>query len=752
MSLSDRKTSIMANLKYMVCIIALTTSLHHQKILCSGQKENSNATSLQPTITSGGTRWPINITSPVSVLPTDMNDITCNINVTDDAVQALYDAFRHENVFIFITLHTDVEQIYGNKSITVIDPFVWVWALEGKGYVLLQFPYDFEYLSLTTLSIGVAHITINVSLAGDDCFQKASDVEREVMLAYLFIDAALEANDTLTVNDTDLYLGKRFRVCQEMFAYMPNTENDWKNIQNTRYYCHYYCSDTNGWKIYDMEPPKQKRSLLIRIGVVIASFFSPLLLILISQQNPPKEQEGERYFAINSDLPIGIHYWLFHSYRKSKCAFLFRTFCGTLTLLLLGILIHVVPLFAYRTSYFLHNTIITRGLPQYTVIFFAFITATCVFYLIFACFYWKYPDRFASASKLTLRTMEIDSQNFVKYWNLKADSKLKIPSSYKNIDINIFLFILKHNFKQFLEAFGKAVSTRDIDLHKYTFSVVMGCIPVFKLYLICVRYSLALLISEGNHDTKLVTSIFVWLISGYVPLLICWNTSSFFLYFIEMIDYAYIGLLLNYEYFVYNDELPHIIVVVCSVVAFFNIYPNYSRLHRIVMKKAIKLQKSSSPTVRPAREPCGNLPEDEPRRHENVMMGSNFQYVTYIDDIPHVSEKLFKSCYKEFQPVISLILKYTMTVVFAFLVVTFSVDTLKSIGEKIYLAPLKNTLILLVTVAITPFLKYILTSDEERQCKEKAERQNIKKFLKIMQRNHTDARPENEDNDLVTRD
>ena len=74
---------------------------------------------------------------------------------------------------------------------------------------LLQYPYDFVYLSLTTLSIGVAHITVNVSLAGDDCFQEASDFEREVMLAYLFIGAALEANDTLMLNDTDLYFGKK---------------------------------------------------------------------------------------------------------------------------------------------------------------------------------------------------------------------------------------------------------------------------------------------------------------------------------------------------------------------------------------------------------------------------------------------------------------------------------------------------------------------------------------------------------------
>ena len=69
-----------------------------------------------------------------------------------------------------------------------------------------------------------------------------------------------------------------------------------------------------------------------------------------------------------------------------------------------------------------------------------------------------------------------------------------------------------------------------------------------------------------------------------------------------MIVYTYTGLLLNYKYYFQNDGLPRIAVVVGSVVAFFNIYPNYSRLHRIILKKAIKLQKSSSPTLRPASE------------------------------------------------------------------------------------------------------------------------------------------------------
>ena len=112
-----------------------------------------------------------------------------------------------------------------------------------------------------------------------------------------------------------------------------------------------------------------------------------------------------------------------------------------------------------------------------------------------------------------------------------------------------------------------------------------------------------------------------------------------------------------------------------------------------------------------------------------------------------MSESLFKSCYKEFQPIIILIVKYVITVLLAFVVVTFSVSTLKSIGEEIHLAPLTNVFILLLTVGITPFVKYFLTSDEERICKEKAKRQKIKMFLKNMQRDHIDASPQYDDSD-----
>ena len=310
----------------------------------------------------------------------------------------------------------------------IIDPFVWVWALEGKGYVLLQYPYDFVYLSLTTLSIGVAHITVNVSLAGNNCFQEASDSERETMLAYLFIDAALEANDTLTVNETDFtsvknlgFVRKCLKTHQmlEMLGYMHTIH---------LYYCH--SSYTNGSRFVDVTP-KHKWPLLIEICMTIASLFSPLLLTLISQQNPPKVQKGKRYLAINSDLPVGVHYCLFHSYRKRKCVLIIRTFIGISIFLSLGTPLYVVPLSAYKTSYFLHNN--TSDWPQYTLFHLGLIIGTFVFYLIFAALYWICPDRFASASKRTLKAMEIHSLKFVKYCNLKADSRLKFLQIIKTL-------------------------------------------------------------------------------------------------------------------------------------------------------------------------------------------------------------------------------------------------------------------------------------------------------------------------------
>ena len=110
-----------------------------------------------------------------------------------------------------------------------------------------------------------------------------------------------------------------------MFENTPNAGNAWLYAQDTFYYCH--SSYTNGSRFVDVTP-KHKWPLLIEICMTIASLFSPFLLTLISQQNPPKVQKGKRYLAIDSDLPVGVHYCLFHSCRKRKCVLIIRTFIG----------------------------------------------------------------------------------------------------------------------------------------------------------------------------------------------------------------------------------------------------------------------------------------------------------------------------------------------------------------------------------------------------------------------------------------
>ena len=117
----------------------------------------------------------------------------------------------HFTLVIFLKSSSMKTQIFRHKSICM------GVGARSKGYALLTYPYDFEYLSLTTLSPGVNRVELAVPLKEEEkpCFQKKNNQDREQILARFVTDVANEAIHSFIGNKSNIYNGKEFQVCLE---------------------------------------------------------------------------------------------------------------------------------------------------------------------------------------------------------------------------------------------------------------------------------------------------------------------------------------------------------------------------------------------------------------------------------------------------------------------------------------------------------------------------------------------------------
>ena len=93
-----------------------------------------------------------------------------------------------KSVFIHVrlknlTLANDHDDRNSQILDNTVNPLVWVWALEGKGYALLSYPFDFKHLSLGTLGYGVEDAIVVFNLPYGHCFNNASTRDQEIAMA-----------------------------------------------------------------------------------------------------------------------------------------------------------------------------------------------------------------------------------------------------------------------------------------------------------------------------------------------------------------------------------------------------------------------------------------------------------------------------------------------------------------------------------------------------------------------------------------
>ena len=331
-----------------VCLILISESI-------SESSDSLKATEITAPLSKNGS---VSVTPDVvklnssldSSMDQDEKDSTCRLNVSSEAVIEFAEVLSTSGgaVFVTCTLHfaNNSEHIYTNAT-NIVNPHNFLWALDGKGELLLTYPKDFEQLSLTTLSPGVYNdFTLDVKRPTNGCFERASDSDREFIQASFVVDVARAAIESLTVNQ-DLYADIGFRVCLRKSSDGSALTNDLLTILLSNNAEHHCLSVNASLELasphFHPIKPEAWLSLLRYVGF-IGAFFTPLCGLLFTHGKLPLikprqnkthslglhastetgQNEGVKYVALNSIIPSGIRHTLLYSYPNANTIFFIR--------------------------------------------------------------------------------------------------------------------------------------------------------------------------------------------------------------------------------------------------------------------------------------------------------------------------------------------------------------------------------------------------------------------------------------------
>ena len=659
--------------------------------------------------------------------------------VSEEAKDAFRVALTEENVFVYVKLDLNLEQVYGGiNDFLVINPFVWVWALEGKGYALLSYPYDFEYISLGTLSPGVGRVNFTVALseAERQCFLAASDGNRQNILSRLVTDVADEANRTLNKSDTEMYHGENFQVCLEeknmnrhYFAYAFLYDYE------TLYNCTTFTDDEAIYKVIE----KHSWPLVVNCAIMFIACIFPLGISFFLSKHPPIKLDGHVYLAVDANLPVGIKHFLFHSNSGCKWIVAIRAFLAPVLFTLIGTLPYTVP-FAYKDEYELRKkAALLPPLASYHIIVMSVIIFFCLLGIIVYLLDTKKMvgifDKVLEEEESEMMYLDVMTKGF----RLSESDLKRIPNlegSYFHKVKQILYFYAHHLIRP--QVWWSAVSlkikyfvVRIIVFPLLTLWFLLCNLPIVRFWSMSSRVFLYLL-ERVLGKAKVVAPLVKVILTPVFTPATSFNIAFFLLFLGELILYTFTGLLLNYDQYG-GEKYAYAVAGIGTFIGSINFYGKYCSLHRTVLEVACELDAENSGTTDAysrvdSRAPKGN--DGTPQEDQNHGGHPGKKYVTYINGIPHISLDLFKACCKRFQPVLAEVINLSVLMMCIILVVLFAMSTLNTIQEEVELpAVLSNFLVPLFSIGIIPFLKSITTSTEEEKCKDKAKLLNIKQFL-----------------------
>ncbi|XP_071944921.1 uncharacterized protein [Antedon mediterranea] len=243
------------------------------------------------------------VTSPRNISTRIQSDnTTCLLEMDDTDV--LQELLKGDAVFINVKLlsFVDASDSVGTsfyENTTVIDVNHWVVAVGEIGELLLTFPFDFEFLSLGTLSPSVEHISLNVTSIPECFFELESDKDAKQEVC---IERQL---DNFNVWDLSLASAAYYSILQISTYFQCWQISDDGSVKLSKFMKH------SLYKIFNW------------LSSIFALYFIWFLVSFLCHVKPMNENRKE-YLSLQTDLPMGPKYFLIHSGNQYNCIFILR--------------------------------------------------------------------------------------------------------------------------------------------------------------------------------------------------------------------------------------------------------------------------------------------------------------------------------------------------------------------------------------------------------------------------------------------
>ncbi|XP_071510115.1 uncharacterized protein [Diadema antillarum] len=651
----------------------------------------------------------------------------------------LRDVVSKGAIFVYFKLDfNSTFTMYSNSSY-VVDPLTWVWAVDGKGKLLLTYPFDFEQLSLTTLSYGVFHLNLTVAVPHNGCFQQADDRLKGQIMA-LFVSELMQS-----VKDTHIYAGKESLVCFE------------RQLTSDKFYligvygiplCTYYVFQGStaydcwfGSDQFDSEPIRVRKHGWLRVifsfGIFLA-FFSPLAASFFIRKNPPVTINGELglYMSLNSDLPLGLKHLLCFSFQDCRLIAAARWFIFVAAFMFIPFIPSIISdavlgdSFSQRTAV-AYQLLLDKGLVRFWIIFSNLIFVVMA---IFFHFGFNYVSTY----------LEVEEVNRVYFsYMFEMPENICVPLETGSHHLSIFISTMWYRTQMAINPAVWIFSIREIlkDLfgrcggrgrvNAFFFIIfVLPFVPVAFLMLLalnsvplvyiphwCVAKCIYKLKMEKLAEIILgVISISLHVLLSVVGLIVVvFVFVAVFVYVAEVLGYTFIGFVLNANYYG-----PFLIVgltfagyVIKEVTTFYNTY-------RIFLKRVVEAAERVDSQLASTQSRHGTS-DAESRKPISLRENQPF---------PVISLYLFKKMVAEYQPIHLEVGAIFLKLLVIAVVMAFGLSTIVSIDGIDDLPATVKLFTAVATAGAVPMLTSIMKSESGEEIEEAENAQNLKTFLK----------------------
>ncbi|XP_071944923.1 uncharacterized protein [Antedon mediterranea] len=490
------------------------------------------------------------------------DNTTCLLEM--DGTDVLQELLKGDAVFINVKLlsFVDASDSVGKsfyKNTTVIDVNHWVVAVGEIGELLLTFPFDFEFLSLGTLSPSVEHISLNVTSI-PECFFEVDNEDKLNVIANSLLqlesdkDAKQEVCierqlDSFNVWDLSLASAAYYSILQISTYFECWQISEDGSIELSKFMKHSYT--IFNWLIY-----------------IFPLYFIWFIVSFLCHVKPMNET-GKEYLSLRTDLPMGPKYFLLHSGNQNNCIFILRWLILWALVGLLQFVPYIIANVSDSDSFYRRRAALKNieGIPECKPdntfcqgnIFNNLMYILACIVLLITCLtrqVWFETDFMNNYSNLPVRRIET-VRLFLHIFKLPKNNYSGLYKLSFEMKENIKLIVSSSHWKDGLNWFRKYFKINNIGIHVTMFFILVVPFLIFygmhtilmslPITYLTMRLCLLPFVNIENITVKkTVVMVVVWMPCGAIMVVVLSTKVGLAIrYILNIIWYFYIGLLVN---------------------------------------------------------------------------------------------------------------------------------------------------------------------------------------------------------------